>query len=190
VLTAVYARYSSALQKATSIGDQIALCREAAPKFSCRILDEHIYADKELSSSIQQRPAYNRLLEAAKARAFAAIIVESQDRLWRDQEEMHHALKRLRFWGIKVFSANTGTDLTDRTGKLLASVSGWKDETYLDDLKDKIRRGMQGRVRQGFSVGGRAFGYYSQPEYDPHAQGRLRQSAGCRLSSGHQPSRG
>ncbi|HLY21141.1 MAG TPA: recombinase family protein [bacterium] len=164
---AVYARYSSAHQKPTSIDDQVALCRNVAPTFECVVLDDHIYADRELSGAVTQRPAYTRLLEAAQARAFDAIIVEGSDRLWRDTAEMHNALKRLRFWGVKVFAVSTGSDLTTQTGKLLASVVGWKDEAFLDDLRDKIRRGMTGRARDGFSVGGRCYGYTSQPIYDP-----------------------
>jgi DNA invertase Pin-like site-specific DNA recombinase len=62
---------------------------------------------------------------------------------------MHSALKRLRFWGIKVFSVSTRTDLTDRTGKLMASVVGWKDEIFAEDLRDKTRRGMMGQFRRG-----------------------------------------
>lgn len=49
---------------------------------------------------------------------------------------MDHALKRLRFWGIKVFSVYNGTDLTDKTGKLVASVMRWKDEAFIEDLKE------------------------------------------------------
>jgi site-specific DNA recombinase len=95
--TAAYARYSSERQKATSIEDQLAMCREIAPRFHCTITRE--FTDEELSGSIGQRPGYQRLLDAARNREFQAIIVESQDRLWRDQGEMHHALKRLKFWG-------------------------------------------------------------------------------------------
>lgn len=108
--------------------------------------------------------------EDAKNRRFAAILVESQDRLWRDQGEMHYALKRLRFWGIRVIAVGTGADLTDRTGRLLASVMGWKDEAFLDDLRDKTRRGMAGQVRRGLSAGGRAFGYCSEPTYNEQRQ--------------------
>jgi hypothetical protein len=83
---------------------------------------------------------------------------------------MHQALKRLRFWDIRVFSVSTGTELTTRTGKLMASVLAWKDKTFLDDLIDKTRRGMLGQVRRGFSAGGRAYGYRSEPVLDEHHQ--------------------
>ena len=136
----------------------------------CVVLSSHVYTDSEISGASQNRPAYARLLKAAKDRDFEAIIIESQDRLWRDQGEMHSALKRLRFWGIRVFSVATGTDLTERTGKLMASVLGWKDEIFLDDLREKTRRGMRGQVSRGLSAGGRAYGYRSEPVRDENGQ--------------------
>jgi site-specific DNA recombinase len=170
MIAAVYARYSSDLQRPTSIEDQVRLCREAASRFDCQVLDAHIFTDSEISGAVAERPGYARLLDAARARQFGAILVESQDRLWRDQAEMHGALKRLAFWGIRVIAVMSGTNLTDRTGKVLASIMGLKDELFLQDLKDKTRRGMVGQVRRGFSVGGRAFGYRSQPVRDESGQ--------------------
>jgi site-specific DNA recombinase len=164
---AIYARYSSSLQRPTSVDDQTALCREAARRFGCEILDGHIYTDEERSGSTAQRPGYQRLMEAAKRREFDGIIVEAQDRLWRDQAEMHTALRRLRFLGVKVFSGETGADLTGRAGSIVAAVTGWRDETFLDSLRDKTRRGLEGQVHRGFSAGGRAYGYHTSPVTDP-----------------------
>ncbi len=167
---AVYARYSSENQRATSIDDQVALCREAAERFGYSV-NGHVYSDKEISGTTSHRPGYQQLLAAAKAHQLSAIIVESQDRLWRDQAEMHSALKRLRHWGVKVFSVSTGADLTDKSGSLVASVMGWKDEAYTEELKEKTRRGMLGQVKRGYAMGGRAFGYKSEPVFD--AEGKV-----------------
>ncbi len=164
---AVYTRFSSRLQRPTSLEDQLALCRAAASRFDCAILGEHIYADREISGSEERREGYQRLLAAARTKAFDAILVEAQDRLWRDQGEMHHALKRLRFWGVQIFSVTAGTELTSKTGRLLASVMGWKDEAYLDDLREKTHRGLAGQARRGFNAGGRAYGYRTEPVVDP-----------------------
>jgi site-specific DNA recombinase len=70
--------------------------------------------------------------------------VEAQDWLWRDQAEMHAALRRLRFWSVSVFSIETGADITDQSGRLVASVKGLMDEAYLDTLREKTSRGMLG----------------------------------------------
>jgi len=164
--TAAYARYSSGLQKSTSADDQVGLCRDAAPGLGLLILEDHIYKDIELSGTIDQRPGYQRLIEAARNREFQAIIVESQDRLWRDQGEMHNAPKRLRFWGIQVFSVATGSDITDDSGKLMATIVGLKDEVFIEDLRKKTRRGMIGQIRRGMTAGGRAYGYRSEAVFE------------------------
>jgi hypothetical protein len=61
---AVYPRYSSGLQKTTSLDDQIVLCREAAPRFNCLVLEDQIYTDHEISGTVGQRPAYIGLMNA------------------------------------------------------------------------------------------------------------------------------
>ncbi len=163
---AIYARYSSLLQSATSLEDQVRLCHEAAAKLGYTVRDGHVLSDQEISGATPDRPGYRRLLELARAREIDAILVESQDRLWRDQAEMHRAIKQLRFWNVRVISITTNTDLTDRTGGILATIVGLKDELFLSDLRDKTRRGMTGAIHRGLSVGGRAFGYRSEPVQD------------------------
>jgi DNA invertase Pin-like site-specific DNA recombinase len=53
---AVYARFSSDLQRTTSIEDQIRVCQAAAPRFDCVVLDAHVYRDEELSGATGNRP--------------------------------------------------------------------------------------------------------------------------------------
>jgi len=51
-------------------------------------------------------------------------------------------------------------DLTDKTGRLMATVNAWKDEAFLDDLSGHVHRG--GQITRGFSAGGRGFGYRTE----------------------------
>ncbi|HLJ59072.1 MAG TPA: recombinase family protein [bacterium] len=177
--TAIYARYSSALQRETSLEDQIALCRSASDRFGCVVAEEHIYVDQESSGSEARRDGYQRLLAAARRKAFEAILVEDQSRLWRDIEEAARALKRLRFLGVSVFSVASGTNLADeKTGSLISIVTAWKDSVYLSDLAARTQRGLAGQARRGFVAGGRSYGYTSEPvldsaHLDAHGQPRV-----------------
>jgi hypothetical protein len=65
---ALYARYSSGLQRTSSIEDQLRLCRDAAARFGCVVVDAHVYTDRELTGTITQRRDYQRLLAAARQR--------------------------------------------------------------------------------------------------------------------------
>ncbi len=132
--------------------------------------EDQIYSDSEISGSDAHRDAYQRLLAGARAKAFDAIIVESQDRHWRNQAEMHTALRKLTFGGIKVFSVTTGADLTDKAGKLIATILGWKDEAYLDDLRDCATY-----VRKN------ATQYALENHYGGDSQWRLPEDAGARF---------
>lgn len=145
----------------------MALCRQHAARLGYAVPDTCIHTDYEISGSQQHRPGYQRLLADARRGAFEAIVIEAQDRMWRNQAEMHSALNRLRFWRVRALSVATGTDWTDRAGRLIATVTAWKDEACLDDLRDKTRRYMEGRILLGLSAGGRAFGYRSIPIHDP-----------------------
>ena len=61
-----YARYSSDLQRETSIDDQISVARQYAERQSWRLLDNHVYSDAGKSGgSIEGRPGIQALLKAA-----------------------------------------------------------------------------------------------------------------------------
>jgi site-specific DNA recombinase len=50
--------------------------------------------------------------------------------------------------------------------KLQITIKGLVNELYLDDLRDKIHRGLTGRALKGRSTGGRLFGYRTSPGTD------------------------
>jgi site-specific DNA recombinase len=92
---AIYARYSTDLQSASSIEDQIRLCRECVEKDNGAIVE--VYSDHAISgSSIRNRPGMRALLEGAKSGKFDCVIAEALDRLSRDQEDTAAIHKRLR----------------------------------------------------------------------------------------------
>ncbi len=67
---AIYARYSSDLQRPASIEDQVRRCREYAEARGWQVAAEHIYTDEAISGAIAKaRPGYQRMLaERPRAR--------------------------------------------------------------------------------------------------------------------------
>ena len=83
---AIYARYSSDLQRDASIEDQVRLCQ-------ARIEHEGWAVGRDLHRPCHQRrqPAAARLpglLEDARSWQFDVVVAEALDRLSRDQEDV------------------------------------------------------------------------------------------------------
>jgi site-specific DNA recombinase len=159
---AIYARFSTDMQRATSLDDQIRNCRRFAAQMGWQILDEHVYQDTALSGfGVEQRPAYQRLVATALAAVppFTAILVDDLSRLSRDLVETLSLFRRLQRHGVELVAVTDGIQTSHQMAKLQITVKGLVNELYLDDLRDKTHRGLTGRALAGRSTGGRLFGY-------------------------------
>jgi site-specific DNA recombinase len=150
--TVIYARYSSTLQRAASIEDQIRLCRARIEHEGWQYL--RAYTDRAISGASALRPAYQSLLEDARRGQFSIVVAEALDRLSRDQEDVAGLFKRLRFAGVRLVTLAEG-----EVSELHVGLKGTMNAIFLRDLADKTRRGLEGRVREGRSGGGLCFGY-------------------------------
>ena len=84
---AIYARYSSDLQRDTSLEDQVAVATRYATERTWTILKEHIYSDAGISgASMEKRPRVQRMLaEAARTpKPFDVLLVDDSSRVARD----------------------------------------------------------------------------------------------------------
>ena len=85
--TAIYARFSSDLQRDKSIADQFALCREYLTRQGLELVAEYSDAAKT-GASIIGRNGLLTLMADAQAGRFSVLVTESLDRLSRDQEDL------------------------------------------------------------------------------------------------------
>jgi DNA invertase Pin-like site-specific DNA recombinase len=83
---AIYARYSSSLQREASIDDQVRLCEERAAREGWKITQT--YADHAMSGASLMRPGIQALMEDARDGKFDLIMAESLDCISRDQEDI------------------------------------------------------------------------------------------------------
>jgi site-specific DNA recombinase len=103
---ALYARFSTDLQRATSIEDQFRNCRKRAEAEGWTIVAT--FADAAMSGSDANRPQYRTMLEAAARHAFDVLIVDDLSRLTRDSVECERAIRRLEFSGIRIVATSDG----------------------------------------------------------------------------------
>ena len=148
----VYARFSSDLQKDRSIADQVALCEQIAKRDGYKIIK--VYSDRAKSAaSMFERDGLLAMMTASKKKSFDAVFCESLDRLSRDQEDLAGIFKRLTYCDIKLITSEGET--TD----IHVGIRGIVGSMFLKDLGNKVRRGHNGRVREGLFPGTVTYGY-------------------------------
>lgn len=152
---AVYARYSTELQSADSIEDQFRVCERLAQRHGFTVTEQ--FSDAAISGGTSERPGYQALLAAARAKQFTVILAEDSSRLWRNLAEQWRAVAELLDAGVHVVTVDI--DTRAENFKILLSVHGAMADVYRDQIAYRTRRGLEGRARKGLSCGGRAYGY-------------------------------
>jgi site-specific DNA recombinase len=160
----IYARYSSDLQRQSSIDDQLSICSDRGRREDWKIVGN--YTDRAASgANILNRPGMRALLADAKCKKFEIVISEALDRISRDQEDIAAIYKRLLHHGIWIFTLAEG-----KVDELHIGLKGTMNALFLKDLASKIRRGQRGRITSGFSAGGLSYGYQVTRELDVDGQ--------------------
>jgi DNA invertase Pin-like site-specific DNA recombinase len=172
---AIYARYSSDLQRESSIEDQIRRCREYAARQGWVIVEQFVATDKAISAaSVAGRDALQGLLAASKRKdhPFDCLLVDDTSRLARDLSDALRTVKVLEFNHVSVVSVSQGIDSAQGNARPLLAMHGIMDEQFLADLAKKVHRGQEGRALHGYTTGGRLYGYTNVPIEDPNRKGK------------------
>jgi site-specific DNA recombinase len=147
-----YARYSTELQNAASIDDQVRLCRERIERDGHELVQ--VYSDRAVSGASLMRPGIQALMQEATRDTFDLVYAEALDRISRDQEDVAGFFKRMRFAAVTIITLAEG-----EISELHVGLKGTMNALFLKDLADKTRRGLRGRVEAGRSGGGNSYGY-------------------------------
>jgi DNA invertase Pin-like site-specific DNA recombinase len=163
VRAAIYARYSSENQREASIEDQVRTCKARIEAEGWNLVAT--YTDYAQSGASHLRPGYQKLLADGRRGMFDVAVAEALDRLSRDQEHVAALFKHLNFAGVKIVTLAEG-----EIGPLHVGLKGTMNALYLTDLRQKVWRGLEGRIRQGRSGGGLCYGYDIIRELDERGE--------------------
>jgi site-specific DNA recombinase len=168
---AIYARYSTNMQRAASIEDQVRQCRGyAAQHEGYEIVEEYVRFDQALTgATVKGRDSLSFLLDAAKRepRPFDVVLVDDTSRLARNTEDSLRTVAIFKFNNVAVVSVSQGIDSRQKSARQLLTLNAMIDEQYIVGVADKVHRGQEGRVLQGLVAGGRCHGYRNIPIEDP-----------------------
>ena len=151
IRAALYARYSTDMQKASSIDDQERVCRAICKDRGNTVM--HVFSDSAVSGGTDDRPGYRGLLRAIESGQVDVLVCEAIDRLGRDSEHAARLQKIAHFHGVDIVT--TGGVVDD----IHFSVNSLLSTMFLKNLAQKTQRGLEGRVLAGKSAGGLSYGY-------------------------------
>ncbi|MEO5925706.1 MAG: recombinase family protein [Bryobacteraceae bacterium] len=168
---AIYARYSSDLQRDTSIDDQVRRCEEYAQKNGWTVVSR--FADKAISGAdVAGRQQLQALMQEARAGNFDRLIVDDTSRLGRNLPQVRTLIDQLEYFDIQFSAVAQQIDSTHESSRQLLTLNCFMDEQYIVGLRDKVHRGQEGRALAGFNPGGKCFGYRNVPLEDASRLGK------------------
>ncbi|NDK36794.1 recombinase family protein, partial [Rhodovulum sulfidophilum] len=157
---AIYARYSTELQRDASIEDQIRACRTQADRQGYEVVK--VYFDRAASGASLMRPGIQSLLQDAReARTFDIVLAHALDRLSRNQADIASIYQQLQFVRIPIETVSEG-----EIEEMHIGLKGTMNALFLKDLAKKTREGLRGRAIAGKSAGGLTFGYRAVRAFD------------------------
>ena len=159
---ASYARYSSNNQREASIEDQQRICHRFAKNEGRDITRE--YADKAISGKVDNRPEYMRLIQDIKKGEIDVLYVDDLSRLSRNITTAA-VVDEFKYYGVRVVAIADGIDSHSKSSKLVVGMKSVFNNAYLDDLKARVHRGLEGNAINGFNTGGRVYGYDPKPHF-------------------------
>ena len=161
--TLIYARYSSQLQNSRSIDDQIRVCMERAATEGWTVVD--VFSDAAIGgaagTSEQQRPGINALIARVELGGIEQVLADTTSRIARNQGDAHHIRERLNYHGARLFTLGDG-----EIDAFKGAIKGLLDEQQRKELAHNIKRGQLGRVAEGRSPAGLAYGYRTANRID------------------------
>src|SRR5258707_9872433 len=159
---ASYQRFSSDVQKETSIDDQARNCEDATKQKNWQFLHAFARNDKGISgAALATREGLNSLIAEAKKRPrpFDLLLIDDTSRLGRNLSDVLRVSDILRYNGIFLYFVAQRLDSRDPQYRKLLTLHGMQDEDFLVGLRDRIHRGMKGTVLKGHHAGGTRYGY-------------------------------
>lgn len=141
-----YIRVSTTKQgEGVSLDEQ----REAISRYARKHdLDIVRWFEEEETAAKQGRPEFERMLELLEEGEAEGVVMHKIDRSSRNLKDWAR-LGDLIDEGIEVHFVNEGFDLNSRGGRLSADIQAVVAADYIRNLRQEVKKGLYGRLKQG-----------------------------------------
>ena len=167
MIAAIYARKSTEQQgvatEAKSVTRQVENARAFAASRGWTVDDTNVFIDDGRSGAeFKRRPGLQRLLATLTPKPpFDVLIVSEQKSIGREAFETGHLIKQLAQAGVEIFEYVHGQSLTPKNwlDKAMSAMRSAADEAHREQTSERVHEAHLAKVRKGYVVGGRVFGY-------------------------------
>ena len=181
---AVYSRKSKFTGKGESVGNQVELCREYIRlHYGEAALEQMIvYEDEGFSGGNLNRPAFKRMMDAAKKHAFKAIIVYRLDRISRNISDFAGLIEELSRLNIAFVSIREQFDTSSPMGRAMMYIASVFSQLERETIAERIRDNMHELAKTGRWLGGvTPTGYGSESVKTVTVDGKTKKACKLRL---------
>ena len=154
----IYARFSSYGQQEQSIEGQVRDAESYAERMGYTIVNT--YADRAISGTTDQRPAFQRMIQDSAKGQFEIVLVWKLDRFARNRYDSAVYKNRLRKNGVRVESVMEPISGGRPEDIIMEGLLESMAEYYSANLSENVKRGQRESILKGNWTGGQVpYGY-------------------------------
>jgi DNA invertase Pin-like site-specific DNA recombinase len=191
-LACAYDRYSDLNSNPRSLAQQLGLQLERAAANRHFIPWHFVFADAAVTGTITDRRGYQMAKEVISGFSDVAVMyIDEIGRASRDSIEALTLGKMIQGYGKRLIGVSDGFDTNNPTWKMMLHVFAMLQEWFVDQLREKVKRGMDYGFATRANLQPPPFGYRLLPRNDD--QGRPMKGAdgaqlmGRVIDPNHQP---
>lgn len=181
---AIYSRKSKFTGKGESIGNQVELCREhIRAQYGDTAADNAaVFEDEGFSGGNLNRPGYQRMMKAAYAGKFRAIVVYRLDRISRNISDFSALIEELSRLDVGFVSIREQFDTGSPMGRAMMYISSVFSQLERETIAERIRDNMRELAKTGRWLGGATpTGYASESVKSVSVDGKTRKMCQLKL---------
>ena len=181
---AIYSRKSRFTGKGESISNQVDLCRSyIRTTFGAPYADSAmVFEDEGFSGGNLHRPDFKRMLTAAKAHQFKAVVVYRLDRISRNIGDFSHLIETLGYLNIDFISIREQFDTSSPMGRAMMYIASVFSQLERETIAERIRDNMHELAKTGRWLGGvTPTGYTSEQSESIAVDGKRKKSCHLKL---------
>lgn len=155
-IIAIYSRKSRFTGKGESITNQVDLCRAyIRTTFGAACADHAlVFEDEGFSGGSLDRPDFQRMLTAAKAHQFKAVVVYRLDRISRSISDFSQLIETLGRLHIDFISIREQFDTASPMGRAMMYIASVFSQLERETIAERIRDNMHALAKTGRWLGG------------------------------------